>query len=379
MELVLLLLFLSLPFRCFFPSNLYRPAPPRSRNRTVLRRINFYKEELYNRGKAEGERKRREGWTIWRSRIHQHFHRSREREDSPKKGREESEEGVRKRSFFQIRVAPFVKIFPDRKCLGAEKWLELVRMADPRPGTMPLPPPTRKLVVQRSARLQNIAASLAKPGDVYARGEGEEEGRGKFSVLPELLSRKSFLSHFSPPTSPRFFAPPSRFRGFRRLRETCSIPGREYDTTGIRDPARKKSTGMLFALGFLSPVFPSLSLCLPSSSEKNGGCWLVSSSPSFFLFRMRAVDARNSRKPRCRKCSCATTGAKLSSTLVSFRLPRRASASLDGFIVRTGVKARRLKSGSGISPLLSISLSLSLSQLFVEVTGGFRSIQGGAG
>lgn len=64
--------------------------------------------------------------------------------------------------------------------------------------------------------------------------------------------------------------------------------------------------------------------------------------------------------------------------MVSFRLPRRASASLDGFIVRTGVKARRLKSG-GISPLLSISLSLSLSQLFVEVTGGFRSIQGGAG
>lgn len=65
--------------------------------------------------------------------------------------------------------------------------------------------------------------------------------------------------------------------------------------------------------------------------------------------------------------------------MVSFRLPRRASASLDGFIVRTGVKARRLKSGGGISPLLSISLSLSLSQLFVEVTGGFRSIQGGAG
>lgn len=62
MELVLLLLFLSLPFRCFFPSNLYRPAPPRSRNRTVLRRINFYKEELYNRGKAEGrERKERFG------------------------------------------------------------------------------------------------------------------------------------------------------------------------------------------------------------------------------------------------------------------------------------------------------------------------------
>lgn len=263
MELVLFLLFLSLPFRCFFPSNLYRPAPPRSRNRTVLRRINFYKEELYNRGKAEGERKKREVWTIWRSRIHQHFYRSREREDSPKKGREESEEGVRKRSFFQIRVAPFVKIFPDRKCLGKNGWnwyaWRILGQAQC------LPPPTRKLVVQRSGRLQNIAASLAKPGDVYARGEGEEEGRGKFSVLPELLSRKSFLSHFSPPTSPRFFAPPSRFRGFRRLRETCSIPGREYDTTGIRDPARKKSTGMLFALGFLSPVFPSPSLFLSLS------------------------------------------------------------------------------------------------------------------
>lgn len=61
MELVLLLLFLFLPFRCFFPSNLYRPAPPRSRNRTVLRRINFYKEELYNRGKKEGGEKEKRG------------------------------------------------------------------------------------------------------------------------------------------------------------------------------------------------------------------------------------------------------------------------------------------------------------------------------
>lgn len=49
--------------------------------------------------------------------------------------------------------------------------------------------------------------------------------------------------------------------------------------------------------------------------------------------------------------------------MVSFRLPRRASASLDGFIVRTGVKARCLKSGGGISPLLSISLSFSVSAL----------------
>lgn len=105
-------------------------------------------------------------------------------------------------------------------------------------------------------------------------------------------------------------------------------------------------------------LFLSLS---PFFEREERGCWLVSSSP-FFLFRMRAVDARNSRKPRCRKCSCATTGAKLSSTLVSFRLPRRASASLDGFIVRTGVKARRLKSG-GISPLLSVSLFLCLSSL----------------
>lgn len=96
MELVLLLLFLSLPFRCFFPSNLYRPAPPRSRNRTVLRRINFYKEELYNRGKAEGERKRREVWTIRRSRIHQH--------PLARKGRfsEEGERRVGRRSSKEI-------------------------------------------------------------------------------------------------------------------------------------------------------------------------------------------------------------------------------------------------------------------------------------
>lgn len=187
-----------------------------------------------------------------------------------RKGRfsEEGERRVGRRSskeiFFSDPRRSIRQDFSGPQMFG-EKWLELVRMADPRPGTMPLLPPTRKLVVQRSGRLQNIAASLAKPGDVYARGEGEEEGRGKFSVLPELLSRKSFLSHFSPPTSPRFFAPPSRFRGFRRLRETCSIPGREYDTTGIRDPARKKSTGMLFALGFLSPVFPSLSLPLSFS------------------------------------------------------------------------------------------------------------------
>lgn len=62
MELVLLLLFLSLPFRCFFPSNLYRPAPPRSRNRRVLRRINFYKEELLTGERRRGrERKERFG------------------------------------------------------------------------------------------------------------------------------------------------------------------------------------------------------------------------------------------------------------------------------------------------------------------------------
>lgn len=114
MELLLLLLFLSLPFRCFFPSNLYRPAPPRSRNRTVLRRINFYKEELYNRGK-EGERKRREVWTIWRSRIHQHFHRSREREDSPKKGREEWEEGD---LFFRSASLHSSRFFPTANVWG---------------------------------------------------------------------------------------------------------------------------------------------------------------------------------------------------------------------------------------------------------------------
>lgn len=202
MELVLLLLFLSLPFRCFFPSNLYRPAPPRSRNRTVLRRINFYKEELYNRGKAEGERKRREVWTIRRSRIHQHFHRSREREDSPKKGREEEEEGVRKRSFFQIRVAPFVKIFPDRKCLGKNGWnwyaWRILGQAQC------LPPPTRKLVVQRSARLQNIAASLAKPGDVYARGEGEE---GEVFCFAGTTFPEELLVSFFPADIPPLFRP----------------------------------------------------------------------------------------------------------------------------------------------------------------------------
>lgn len=260
MELVLLLLFLSLPFRCFFPSNLYRPAPPRSRNRTVLRRINFYKEELYNRGKAEGERKRREVWTIWRSRIHQHFYRSkgkilRRRGEKSRKKEFERDLFFRSASLHSSRFFPTANVWGRKNGWNWYAWRILGQ-------AQCLPPPTRKLVVQRSGRLQNIAASLAKPGDVYARGEGEEEGRGKFSVLPELLSRKSFLSHFSPPTSPRFFAPPSRFRGFRRLRETCSIPGREYDTTGIRDPARKKSTGMLFALGFLSPVFPSLSFSL---------------------------------------------------------------------------------------------------------------------
>lgn len=203
MELVLLLLFLSLPFRCFFPSNLYRPAPPRSRNRRVLRRINFYKEELYNRGKAEGGEKEKRGLDNLAVPNSSAFL------SLARKGRfsEEGERRVGRRSskeiFFSDPRRSIRQDFSGPQMFG-EKWLELVRMADPRPGTMPLLPPTRKLVVQRSGRLQNIAASLAKPGDVYARGEGEEEGRGKFSVLPELLSRKSFLSHFSPPTSPLF-------------------------------------------------------------------------------------------------------------------------------------------------------------------------------
>lgn len=143
-------------------------------------------------------------------------------------------------------------------------------MADPRPSTIPYPSTRNENLSSRDPpRLQNIAASLANPA-TSTRGVNRRR-RGKFSVLPELLSRKSFLSHFFPPTSfpPPLFRP--AIRGFRRLRETCSIPGREYDTTGarlgIRDPARKKSTGMLFALGFLSPVFPSLSL-LPLFSRR---------------------------------------------------------------------------------------------------------------
>lgn len=154
-------------------------------------------------------------------------------------------------------------------------------MADPRPSTIPYPSTRNENLSSRDPpRLQNIAASLANPA-TSTRGVNRRR-RGKFSVLPELLSRKSFLSHFSPPTSfpPPLFRP--AIRGFRRLRETCSIPGREYDTTGarlgIRDPARKKSTGMLFALGFLSPVFPSLSLSLASLFfEREEERWMLAS------------------------------------------------------------------------------------------------------
>lgn len=70
---------------------------------------------------------------------------------------------------------------------------------------------------------------LAKLGDADAC---------EFSVLPELLSRKSFLSHFSPtflvqlPSSgsTSFSLARRCLRERQRLRESCSIPGREYDT-----------------------------------------------------------------------------------------------------------------------------------------------------
>lgn len=87
------------------------------------------------------------------------------------------------------------------------------------------------------------AASLAKPGDVYAE---EGERRREFSVLPELLSRKSFLSHFSP-----------RFRGDVFASQLVQFPAASMTrrARAVSVFPAWKSTGMLFALGFLSPVF----------------------------------------------------------------------------------------------------------------------------
>lgn len=68
------------------------------------------------------------------------------------------------------------------------------------------------------------------------RGARKRRG-GSFLFCRNYFSRKSFLSHFSPlplPPPPPLLPPLFRSRGFRRLRETCSIPGREYDTTGAR-------------------------------------------------------------------------------------------------------------------------------------------------
>ena len=128
------------------------------------------------------------------------------------------------------------------------------------------------------------------------------------------------------------------------------------------------------------PISLSLLPLFFSNEKRNGGCWLVSSSslslslPSlsssfsfffFFVFRMRAVDARNSRKPRRRKWTLCTTSVWVKlSTLVSFWLPRRASASLDGFIVRRVVAQSREHAAWKVAEFrhcTSLFLSLSLS------------------
>lgn len=134
------------------------------------------------------------------------------------------------------------------------------------------------------------AAPLAKPGDVYAE-------EGKFSVLPELLSRKSFLSHFSP-----------RFRGDVFASQLVQFPAASMTrrARAVSVFPAWKSTGMLFALGFLSPVFllfSSLSLSFEETRERLASFFF--SSPSPFVFRTRAVDARNSRRPQAENDGCA--------------------------------------------------------------------------
>lgn len=156
------------------------------------------------------------------------------------------------------------------------------------------------------------AASLAKPGDVYAE---EGERRREFSVLPELLSRKSFLSHFSP-----------RFRGDVFASQLVQFPAASMTrrARAVSVFPAWKSTGMLFALGFLSPVFLlSLSLFV-SSNERAVDGWLVLLLLLPPVSRTRAVHARNSRRPQAENdVGCVTRWP--------FTSPR--ASLLDGFIV----------------------------------------------
>ena len=162
-------------------------------------------------------------------------------------------------------------------------------MADPRPSTIPYPSTRNENLSSRDPpRLQNIAASLAKPGDVYARGEQEEEGEGEVfcfagTTFPEELLVSFFPADIlpSPAFSPRHPRLPTSSGNLFNSRPRV---WHDWSATGIRDPARKKSTGMLFALGFLSPVFPSLSLSLASLFfEREEERWMLA---SFFFFSL---------------------------------------------------------------------------------------------
>lgn len=219
--------------------------------------------------------------------------------------------GVRKRFFSRSgrRVAPFVKIFPDRK---SSMFVGKIVGIGTHGGSSakqqyPTPPPETKTCRPEIHPGCKTSRRLSLNPATSTRGVNRRRrGRGKFSVLPELLSRKSFLSHFSPPTSfpPPLFRP--AIRGFRRLRETCSIPGREYDTTGARlvsETPRGRRAQECFLPSASCRLSSHLSLSLlplfSSNEKRNGGCWLVSSSLSlspiplflFFLLLLRISNA----------------------------------------------------------------------------------------
>lgn len=185
-------------------------------------------------------------------------------------------------------------------------------MADPRPSTIPYPSTRNENLSSRDPpRLQNIAASLAKPGDVYARGEQEEEGEGEVfcfagTTFPEELLVSFFPADIlpSPAFSPRHPRLPTSSGNLFNSRPRV---WHDWSATGYPRPRAEEEHRNAFCPRLPVACLPiSLSLLpLFSSNEKrNGGCWLVSSSLSlspiplflFFLLLLRISNASRWRE-----------------------------------------------------------------------------------
>lgn len=168
-----------------------------------------------------------------------------------------------------------------------------------------------------------VVARSTSPTSFGLNEGGKEKGLPVFcfagTTFPEELLVSFFPSPRAPLTRVRFSqrpAPPhctvSALWKHRRLQESCSIPGREYDTgVSAERPAEEHGNAFCLPLSASSFFFPFLLF------RRLAGCYatppLVSSLGILNASRV-VVDARNSTKPR------EASNRKLVTFRVKFRL-----------------------------------------------------------